>query len=104
MLIQLLVFWSLSSAGRGEDIFFGIKAIEPVTFEAPEIPSSMTGSIADYKQPNTTPTLPLSMVQNVTTTTQKQGAKTTSYGDVYITAPNGITPDQLAEWDELNAG
>ncbi len=80
------------------------KAIEPVAFEAPEIPSSMTGSIADYKQPNTTPTLPPSMVQNVTTSTQKQGAKTTSYGDVYITAPNGITPDQLAEWDELNAG
>lgn len=27
-----------------------------------------------------------------------------SWGDTYINAPNGITPDQLAEWQELNAG
>ncbi|EAA0896984.1 TPA: phage tail tape measure protein [Salmonella enterica subsp. enterica serovar Strathcona] len=27
-----------------------------------------------------------------------------SWGDTYINAPNGITPAQLAEWQELNAG
>lgn len=27
-----------------------------------------------------------------------------TWGDVHITAPNGITPAQLAEWQELNAG
>ncbi|ENR8889584.1 phage tail tape measure protein [Citrobacter koseri] len=27
-----------------------------------------------------------------------------TWGDTYITAPNGITPAQLAEWQELNAG
>ncbi|MGK0603012.1 phage tail tape measure protein [Yokenella regensburgei] len=27
-----------------------------------------------------------------------------TWGDTYITAPNGITPGQLAEWQELNAG
>ncbi len=27
-----------------------------------------------------------------------------TWGDTYINAPNGITPGQLAEWQELNAG
>lgn len=27
-----------------------------------------------------------------------------TWGDTYITAPNGITPGQLAEWQEMNAG
>lgn len=69
-----------------------------------EMPTGDGGSIAEYKQPGAVPTLPPSMVQNVTTTHKPQGGNMNSYGDVYITAPNGITPDQLAEWDELNAG
>ncbi|WP_454440246.1 phage tail tape measure protein [Vibrio bathopelagicus] len=69
-----------------------------------EIPTSNGGSIAEYKQPGALPTLPPNMVQNVTTTHKPKGSNMTSYGDVYITAPNGVTPDQLAEWDELNAG
>ncbi|KZX70472.1 phage tail tape measure protein [Vibrio sp. HI00D65] len=69
-----------------------------------EMPTGNGGSIAEYKQPGAVPTLPPSMVQNVTTTHKPQGGNMNSYGDVYITAPNGMTPDQLAEWDELNAG
>lgn len=79
-------------------------SIQPMAFEAPEMPTGNGGSIAEYKQPGAIPTLPPSMVQNVTTTHKPQGGNMNSYGDVYITAPNGITPDQLAEWDELNAG
>ncbi|MCG9786307.1 phage tail tape measure protein [Vibrio mediterranei] len=79
-------------------------SIQPMAFEAPEMPTGNGGSIAEYKQPGAMPTLPPSMVQNVTTTHKPQGGNMNSYGDVYITAPNGITPDQLAEWDELNAG
>ncbi|NOH78505.1 phage tail tape measure protein [Vibrio sp. RE86] len=80
------------------------KSIQPMQFEAAEMPTGNGGSIAEYKQPGAMPTLPPSMVQNVTTTHKPQGGNMNSYGDVYITAPNGITPDQLAEWDELNAG
>ncbi len=80
------------------------QSIQPMAFEAPEVPTGNGGSIAEYKQPGAVPTLPPSMVQNVTTTHKPQGGNMNSYGDVYITAPNGITPDQLAEWDELNAG
>ncbi|TCV59508.1 TP901 family phage tail tape measure protein [Vibrio crassostreae] len=80
------------------------KSIQPMAFDAPEMPTGNGGSIAEYKQPGAMPTLPLSMVQNVTTTDKPQGGSMNSYGDVYITAPNGMTPDQLAEWDELNAG
>ncbi|MEZ9620186.1 phage tail tape measure protein [Vibrio sp. 10N.261.55.F6] len=81
------------------------KSIEPMTFEAPTMPTVANGeSIAEYKQPGALPTLPPSMVQNVTTNHKPQGSNVNSYGDVYITAPNGVTPDQLAEWDELNAG
>ncbi|MCY9853169.1 phage tail tape measure protein [Vibrio mediterranei] len=79
-------------------------SIQPMAFDASEIPTGNGGSIAEYKQPGAVPTLPPSMVQNVTTTHKPQGGNMNSYGDVYITAPNGITPDQLAEWDELNAG
>ncbi|CDT98545.1 Phage-related tail protein [Vibrio coralliirubri] len=79
-------------------------SIQPMTFEAPDTPMSSGSSIAEYKQPGSMPTLPPSMVQNVTTTHKPQGSNMSSYGDVYITAPNGMTPDQLAEWDELNAG
>ena len=45
-----------------------------------------------------------SAISQLTTNNNQQGGKVNSYGDVYITAPNGMTPDQLAEWDELNAG
>ncbi|MEZ9177597.1 phage tail tape measure protein [Vibrio kanaloae] len=79
-------------------------SIQPMAFDAPEMPTGNGGSIAEYKQPGAMPTLPPSMVQNVTTTHKPQDGNMNSYGDVYITAPNGITPDQLAEWDELNAG
>ncbi|MEZ9698954.1 phage tail tape measure protein [Vibrio sp. 10N.261.46.E12] len=79
-------------------------SIQPMAFDAPEMPTGNGGSIAEYKQPGAMPTLPPGMVQNVTTTHKPQGGNMNSYGDVYITAPNGITPDQLAEWDELNAG
>ncbi|MBY7871712.1 phage tail tape measure protein [Vibrio fluvialis] len=79
-------------------------SIQPMAFDAPEMPTGNGGSIAEYKQPGAMPILPPSMVQNVTTTHKPQGGNMNSYGDVYITAPNGITPDQLAEWDELNAG
>lgn len=79
-------------------------SIQSMAFDAPEMPTGNGGSIAEYKQPGAMPTLPPSMVQNVTTTHKPQGSNMTSYGDVYITAPNGVTPDQLAEWDELNAG
>lgn len=78
--------------------------IQSMAFDTPEMPAGNGGSIAEYKQPGAMPTLPPNMVQNVTTTHKPQGSNMTSYGDVYITAPNGVTPDQLAEWDELNAG
>lgn len=79
-------------------------SIQPMAFDASEMPTGNGGSIAEYKQPGAMPTLPPNMVQNVTTTHKPQGGNMSSYGDVYITAPNGMTPDQLAEWDELNAG
>ncbi|PFG55748.1 TP901 family phage tail tape measure protein [Vibrio sp. ES.051] len=82
----------------------GPKPIQPMAFDAAETPTVNSGSIAEYKQSGAMPTLPPSMVQNVTTTHKPQGSNMTSYGDVYITAPSGMTPDQLAEWDELNAG
>ena len=80
------------------------KAIEPIAFNSPNSAASGSGGIASYKQPGNVPTLPANMVQNVTTTHKPQSSNMNSYGDVYITAPNGMTPDQLAEWDELNAG
>ncbi|MBL4830891.1 MAG: phage tail tape measure protein [Aliivibrio sp.] len=61
-------------------------------------------SVTAYKQPQNSPKMPQGMIQNLTSTHKTQTGSVKSYGDVYITAPNGITPDQLSEWDELNAG
>ncbi|OCH29057.1 phage tail tape measure protein [Aliivibrio fischeri] len=60
--------------------------------------------VSPYKQPQNMTAPPKAMVQNLTTNNKAQASNVRQYGDVYITAPNGITPDQLAEWDELNVG
>lgn len=60
--------------------------------------------VASYKQPQNITVPPKTMVQNLIANTHAQQSNTRQFGDVYITAPNGITPDQLAQWDELNVG
>lgn len=60
--------------------------------------------VSPYKQPQNMTAPPKAMIQNLTTNNKAQASNVRQYGDVYITAPNGITPDQLAEWDELNVG
>lgn len=72
---------------------------DSITPSADDLPS-----VTAYKQPQNSPKMPQSMIQNLTSTHKTQTGSVKSYGDVYITAPNGITPDQLSEWDELNAG
>lgn len=61
-------------------------------------------NITPYHSSNKQQQLPASMVQNATTITQSQGGNTRQYGDIYISSEQAMTPDQLAEWDELNAG
>lgn len=34
----------------------------------------------------------------------QNGGRTNQYGDIYITAGNGMSPEQLAEWEELQHG
>jgi hypothetical protein len=60
--------------------------------------------IIDYKNPQQMPQLPARMVRNITQTSNQTAGTVRQFGDVYITTPNGITPDQLAEWEALNAG
>ncbi|EKO3909492.1 phage tail tape measure protein, partial [Vibrio fluvialis] len=61
-------------------------------------------SVIDYKKPENAPKLSPSMVQNLNSTQSRETSHISQYGDVYITTQNGLTPDELAEWDELNAG
>ncbi|ELM6621481.1 phage tail tape measure protein [Vibrio fluvialis] len=61
-------------------------------------------SVIDYKKPENAPKLSPSMVQNLNSTQSRETSHVRQYGDVYITTQNGLTPDELAEWDELNAG
>ncbi|WP_375750951.1 phage tail tape measure protein [Vibrio sp. HN007] len=44
------------------------------------------------------------VINNLTTSNRSQGGSVRQFGDVYITTEQGFTPDQLAEWEELNAG
>ncbi|OXX22067.1 phage tail tape measure protein [Vibrio sp. V08_P9A1T1] len=79
--------------------------------ELPSIPSMETfaaqntdTSVIDYKNPQNAPALNPAMVQNLNSTQSRQTVNSKNYGDVYITTDKGFTPDQLEEWNELNAG
>ncbi|MFG0773037.1 phage tail tape measure protein [Vibrio plantisponsor] len=65
---------------------------------------TMDTSVIDYKKPENAPALNPSMVQNMNSTQSRSTTNTRQYGDIYITTQSGFTPDELAEWDELNAG
>ena len=89
----------------------GIQQVMPMT-AAPVVQTAGFSSVANealpqvaaYKQPQNITPAPKALVQNLTTTHKPQQNNSRQYGDVYITAPNGITPDELAQWDELNVG
>lgn len=68
------------------------------------MPASDSQELFAYKNAQNLAKPSPSAISQLTTNNNQQGGKVSSYGDVYITAPNGLTPDQLAEWDELNAG
>ncbi len=62
-------------------------------------------AVADYKKPQNQTPLPYNMVKGANSDYSKYGATSTrTYGNINITTQNGMTPDQLAEWEELNAG
>ncbi|WP_019615478.1 phage tail tape measure protein [Psychromonas ossibalaenae] len=61
-------------------------------------------SVTPYQLPQNQTQLPQGMVSNVTTVNKPKPTATRQYGDVFITTQNAFTPDQLAQWDELNAG
>lgn len=65
---------------------------------------SMDSTLIDYKRPENTPQLPKNMVNNLNSSESRTTHNVRQYGDVYITPQGGMTPEQLAEWDELNAG
>ncbi|HAS3149528.1 TPA: phage tail tape measure protein [Vibrio cholerae] len=65
---------------------------------------SMDSTLIDYKRPENTPQLSKNMVNNLNSSESRTTHNVRQYGDVYITQQGGMTPEQLAEWDELNAG
>lgn len=65
--------------------------------------STDTGIFA-YKQPHNQTQLPSNMVQNATTINKQEAGNNRSYGNITINAHQPFTPDQLAQWEELNVG
>ncbi len=65
---------------------------------------SMDSTLIDYKRPENTPQLSKNMVNNLNSSESRTTNNVRQFGDVYITPQGGMTPEQLAEWDELNAG
>ncbi len=65
---------------------------------------SMDSTLIDYKRPENTPQLSKNMVNNLNSSESRTTNNVRQYGDVYLTPQGGMTPEQLAEWDELNAG
>ena len=66
--------------------------------------SNRSSPVMNYKRPENTPALSTTMVQNLNRQQSQQVSNSVQYGDVYITSQEGMTPDQLNEWNELNAG
>ncbi|EQA4698938.1 phage tail tape measure protein [Vibrio cholerae] len=65
---------------------------------------SMDSTLIDYKRPENIPQLSKNMVNNLNSSESRTTHNVRQFGDVYITPQGGMTPEQLAEWDELNAG
>ncbi|KKD01382.1 phage tail tape measure protein [Photobacterium halotolerans] len=59
-------------------------------------------SVIQYKRPENIDLPPSGVGYQLGNNTTNQ--KTSHYGDVHIHTQQAMTPDQLAEWDELNAG
>lgn len=58
----------------------------------------------DYKQAQNKTGLPSGMVANATTVNKQQAGNNRTYGNVTINSTQPMTPDILAEWDEMNVG
>jgi TP901 family phage tail tape measure protein len=66
--------------------------------------NALNGSgLISYKQPQNQTRLPSSMVQNATNN-HNQATSTRTYGNITINAHKPFTPDDLAQWEELNVG
>lgn len=61
-------------------------------------PSLLTGNQASAEIPRD------GLMSQIKTDSKTVVDSRKTWGDTYINAPNGITPGQLAEWQELNAG
>ncbi|WP_393948423.1 phage tail tape measure protein [Kluyvera intermedia] len=75
--------------------------IAPATGAAlpkPTGPSLLTGNQASAEIPRD------GLMSQIKTDSKTVVDSRKTWGDTYINAPNGITPGQLAEWQELNAG
>lgn len=64
----------------------------------PTGPSLLTGNQASAEIPRD------GLMSQIKTDSKTVVDSRKTWGDTYINAPNGITPGQLAEWQELNAG
>ncbi|MBY8231801.1 phage tail tape measure protein [Vibrio fluvialis] len=72
--------------------------------DMPTFSQPPTESLFNYTSSATEPMLSQNMVKNMNSTQSRETSHVRQYGDVYITTQGGFTPDELAEWDELNAG
>lgn len=92
----------------------GMPAQSPQNIQAPTFaataadrakPPRLAGSESLLSGNKVSPALPreglISQVKNDSKSTVDNRR---TWGDTYINAPNGITPSQLAEWQEMNAG
>lgn len=111
VMMALEQFLQLINKIPGIDINFdlGVSDLKDI----PEVSGTLSNSIdvanadtsvIDYKNPQNAPALNPAMVQNLNSTQSRQTVNSKNYGDVYITTDKAFTPDQLEEWNELNAG
>ncbi|HFQ5437473.1 TPA: phage tail tape measure protein [Vibrio vulnificus] len=76
----------------------------PVTPQMGTLDNTIDTQLIDYKRPENTPQLNKNMVNNMTSSQSRETNNIKQFGDVYISPKTILTPDQLAEWEELNVG
>lgn len=70
----------------------------------PLMPSPESTGLISYKNEQSIAKPSAAAISQFTNNNNQHSGSMKSFGDVYITTEQGLTPDQLAEWDELNAG
>ncbi|OOE45126.1 phage tail tape measure protein [Salinivibrio kushneri] len=67
-------------------------------------PNAYDADLISYKNPDNIARPPQSVVNNINGNSRREGDRISQFGDVHIHSEKPMTPQDMAEWEELNVG